>query len=127
MLVFVDRCLLSVFSAVEVYSDGTFRLQAVIQTHHKLVNVILWHPYVTMACPNAALYKYYIAIASNEAHITVVDLSSLFGRLCYLHKSFSYFLSLHSHEITLTVDSVHSLFIHFCVYFLSPSGVKQYG
>lgn len=71
----------SYYRTVEVYCGGSFKLLAVIQTHHKLVNVVLWHPYITMASPNASPYKYHVAIASNESYVTVVDLSSLFGKL----------------------------------------------
>ena len=70
----------TIFRTVEVYIAGSFKLAAVVQTHHKLVNVVLWHPYITMASSNDSPYKYYMAIASNEFHVTVVDLSSLFGK-----------------------------------------------
>ncbi|XP_060590618.1 gem-associated protein 5-like, partial [Ruditapes philippinarum] len=51
---------------------------AIIQVHHKLVNCVTWHPYVTMASPNGSPYKHHLALGSNESYIYIVDLSNLF-------------------------------------------------
>ncbi|WAQ97878.1 GEMI5-like protein [Mya arenaria] len=81
-----------------------FRLVAVVQTHHKLVNVVAWHPHITMATPNNSPYKHYLAIASNESYISVVDLSSLFdesGPSSRLHVTDCWRkLEGHSHRVT---------------------------
>lgn len=36
-----------------------------------------------MASPNGSSYKHYLALASNESYISIVDLSNLFGKLPY--------------------------------------------
>ena len=64
---------------VEVYRGPDFCLCAVVQTHHKLVNVVAWHPHITMATSSGSPYTHFLAVGSNEAHVAVVDLTSVFG------------------------------------------------
>ncbi|KAL4230771.1 Gem-associated protein 5 [Mactra antiquata] len=62
---------------VEFYKCETFTLLAVVQVHHKLVNCVVWHPYITMATPNGSLYKHYVALGSNEHKVCVLDLRNM--------------------------------------------------
>ncbi|OWF45310.1 gem-associated protein 5-like [Mizuhopecten yessoensis] len=67
--------------SVEIYKPPNFRLVATVHIHKKLINCIQWHPHITMASPGGSPYMYWIATASNEAGVYVVNLSSLLDKV----------------------------------------------
>jgi hypothetical protein len=71
-------------SSVEVYKPPLLKLLCVVHIHHKLINSVQWHPtHNTGTMPG---HQFYIATASNEATINVVDLSSVLGKLIRISK-----------------------------------------
>ncbi|XP_060082615.1 gem-associated protein 5-like [Ylistrum balloti] len=66
--------------SVEIFKSPNFYLVATVHIHKKLINCIQWHPHITMATPSGSPYKYWIATASNEAGVYIVDLSSLLNK-----------------------------------------------
>ncbi|KAK3580429.1 hypothetical protein CHS0354_035471 [Potamilus streckersoni] len=65
--------------SVEVYQSSDMKLLAVVHIHHKLINVIVWHPYFTMETASGSQYQHWIATGSNEAVVHVVDLTKAFA------------------------------------------------
>ena len=72
--------LLSTFRTVELFKSPGFLHVMTVQVHHKLINSIQWHPYVTMETPGGSPYKYWLATGSTEQMVSVVDVSKIFGK-----------------------------------------------
>ena len=71
---------LSNFRTVELFKSPGFLHVMTIQVHHKLINSIQWHPYVTMETPGGSPYKYWLATGSTEQMVSVVDVAKVFGK-----------------------------------------------
>ena len=74
------------YRTVELFKTPAFLHVMTIQVHHKLINSIQWHPYVTMETPGGSPYKYWLASCSTESVISVVDVAKVFGNADFLKK-----------------------------------------
>ncbi|KAL3879528.1 hypothetical protein ACJMK2_031822, partial [Sinanodonta woodiana] len=98
--------------SVEVYQSPDMKLLVVVHVHHKLINVIEWHPYFTMETASGSQYQHWIATGSNEAVVHVVDLAKALaerepgGEPLYIRESLRQ-LEGHSGRITGLAWSPH--------------------
>ncbi len=67
------------FRTIDVYSVPGLTHVCTVQVHKKLINALRWHPHFTAQSEDSLPRRSWLAIGSNETHVSVVDLQNVIG------------------------------------------------